>query len=259
MLTQAAGSVPAQLTSVTAAYLPNNSRPLVTSITVAPPGVVFQRPFSSEEGAIAGLDDATADARRPPGDPGPPAPSPGRRMFQKGLQTITWKAEDTDADHLLYSLQYRREGEQTWRDLRRGLTDQIFVWDTTSIADGRYIIKVLASDEPSNASDRALVGDRESDPIDIDNTPPTLTTEIVRTGGPLRLLVKVHDARSAIQKVEYSLGGTTWQVVYPIDKVADAPDEQYEIPLQSEADAARIVLRAFDVMQNVVSQPAVVR
>jgi hypothetical protein len=180
-------------------------------------------------------------------------------MFQKGLQTITWKAEDGDADHLSYSLQYRREGEQTWHDLRRGLSDPIYVWDTTSVADGRYIVKVLASDDPSNAVDRALVGERESDPIEIDNTPPTFTTEVVRTGGPLRLVVKVHDARSAIQKVEYSLGGAAWQLIYPIDKVADAPDEQYEIPLQNEADAARIVLRAFDVLQNVTSQPAIVR
>ena len=35
------------LTSVTAAYLPRNLRPEVTSITVHPPGAVFQRPFST--------------------------------------------------------------------------------------------------------------------------------------------------------------------------------------------------------------------
>jgi hypothetical protein len=259
VLTQATGRVSPQLTSVTAAYLPHNTRPLVTSITAYPPGVVFQRPFSSDEGAIAGLDEVTADARRPPGDTGPPAPSPGRRMFQKGLQTIAWKAEDADSDHLSYALQYRREGETTWRDLRRGLTDQIYVWDTTSIADGRYLIRVMASDDPSNAADRTLTGERESDAIEIDNTPPTITTEIVRGGGAARLVIKVHDARSAIQKVEYSLGGAAWQLIYPIDKVADAPDEQYELPLANEADAGRIVLRAVDVLQNVTSQPAVVR
>ena len=37
-------------------------------------------------------------------------------MFQKGLQTLAWKAEDADADRLTYTLQYRREGETTWRD-----------------------------------------------------------------------------------------------------------------------------------------------
>jgi hypothetical protein len=169
-----------QLTSVTIAYLPRNSRPVVTAITVHPPGVVFQRPFSTEDGAIAGLDEQTADARRPPGDAGPPSPPPGRRMFQKGLQTIVWKAEDADSDRLSYSLQFRREGDQTWRTLRSGLSDTIVVWDTSTVADGRYVLRLSASDALSNSADRALSGDKESEPVDVDNTPPSITVEIAR-------------------------------------------------------------------------------
>ncbi|HKW01297.1 MAG TPA: two-component regulator propeller domain-containing protein [Vicinamibacterales bacterium] len=258
VLTQGATPAP-RLTSVTVAYLPRNTRPAVSSVTTYPPGVVFQKPFSSEDGAIAGLDDATADARRPPGDPGPNPPTPGRRMFQKGLQTIAWKADDSDSDHLTYSLQYRREGEATWHDLRTGLSDSIFVWDTTSVADGRYIVKVLASDSPSNAADRALVGERDSDPIEIDNTPPTIATEILRQGAAIRLGVHVRDARSAIQKVEYSIGGGPWQLIAPVDGLADSPDERYEISIANEADAARIMIRATDVLGNVVAQSATIR
>ena len=70
----------------------------------------------------------------------------------------------------------------------------------------------------------------------------------------MRLVVRVHDARSPIQKLEYSLGGGAWQVVYPVDGLADSPDERYEIPLASEADAARTVIRATDLLQNVLSQ-----
>ena len=90
------------LTSVTAAYLTRNTRPTVSSVTVHPPGLVFQRPFSSDDGAIAGLDVARADARRPPGAPDNAVPNPptGRRMIQKGLQTIGWKAGDGDGDRL---------------------------------------------------------------------------------------------------------------------------------------------------------------
>jgi hypothetical protein len=249
----AAGSAPPRLTSVTLAYLPRNGRPEVTSITVHPPGVVFQRPFASEEGAIAGLDDAVADARRPPGDNGPPAPSPGRRMFQKSLQTLAWKADDEDGDHLSYTLAYRREGDQAWHDLRVGLTDAIFVWDTTSVADGRYIVRVSASDAPSNSSARALTAVRESDPIDIDNTAPVVTTDTQRASGGARIAVRVRDAQSAIQKVEYSIGGGAWQVVYPADGLSDSPDERYEIALAAEADLARLVVRATDALQNVTS------
>ena len=37
---------------------------------------------------------------------------------------------------------------------------------------------------------------------------------------------------------------------------ADSPDETYDIPLKNEADAARIMIRATDVMQNVASLSA---
>jgi hypothetical protein len=250
---------PAQLTAVTVAYLPRNNRPGIASITVHPPGVVFQRPFVNDESAIAGLDEATAEARRPPGDSGPPTPAPGRRMFQKGLQTITWKGDDDDGDRLTYTLEYRREGDQAWRELKADLSDGILVWDTTTVADGRYVVRVRASDSPSNAGDRALVGERESDLINIDNTPPTLAIDVQRQGTAMRVNVRVRDGRSPIQKVEYSIAGGTWQLLYPTDGLADSPDERYEIPLANDADINQLVIRATDLLQNVVSQPAVVR
>ena len=57
------GAASPVLTSLTSAYLPRNVRPQVTSITVHPPGVVFQKPFSSGETEIAGLDDEASDRR----------------------------------------------------------------------------------------------------------------------------------------------------------------------------------------------------
>ena len=50
------------LTSVTAAYLPRNMRPRVTSITIHPPGTVFQRPFPTDP-EIAGFDGDLPDRR----------------------------------------------------------------------------------------------------------------------------------------------------------------------------------------------------
>jgi hypothetical protein len=259
VLTSRNGQPPPRLTAVTLAYLPRNTRPNVSSITVHPPGVVFQRPFSSEDGAIAGLDDLTAAARRPPGDTAPAPPSPGRRMFQKGLQTIVWKAEDPDTDRLIYTLQYRRDGDPAWRDLRRDLMDTIFVWDTTAMADGRYVVRVAASDSLSNAADRTLVGTLESEPIVIDNTPPSITTTTATASGTPRLTIEVRDQQSPIQKVEYSVAGREWQLVYPADGLADSPIERYEIALPAGTPLTEVVIRATDLLQNVTSQPASVR
>jgi hypothetical protein len=244
------------LTAVTVAYLARNTRPVVSSVTVPPPGVVFQRAYQNQEGAIAGMDDATLEARRPPGDTAQPTPQPGRAMFERGLQTITWKADDEDDDQLVYSLDYRREGEQAWRPLKADLTDTIFVWDTTAVADGRYVVRVRASDGPSNGADRMLTGERESDLIDVDNTPPTMTTTVARETSGARLTIEVHDARSPIEKVEYSIGGGPWRLLYPADGLADSPDETYAVTLPNDTEASRVVIRATDALQNVMSEPA---
>ena len=42
--------------------------------------------------------------------------------------------------------QFRREGETTWKVLRSGLTDSILVWDTTTVPNGTYFVRVVASD-----------------------------------------------------------------------------------------------------------------
>jgi len=180
-------------------------------------------------------------------------------MYQKGLQTLQWKAEDEDGDRLLYSLLYRREGEVEWHELRSGLTDAVFVWDTATVADGRYIVKVVASDASANTADRALAGEHESDAFDIDNTPPLIATEIDRTGGTIRVNVTVRDAESVIDHVDVAVGGGGWTTIYPTDGVADSRTERYQIMVKSEAELARMVVRAVDVMQNTASQPVVVR
>ena len=117
VLTAGDGDRSPTLTSVGAAYLPRNLRPNVASITVQAPGVVFQRPFTSGDSEIAGFDDRErADARQQSPQPGggapPGAPSLGRRLYQKGLQTFVWKAEDGNDDRLQYDVSYRREGER---------------------------------------------------------------------------------------------------------------------------------------------------
>src|SRR5262249_30349452 len=96
------GSEGPVLTSLTAAYLPRHLRPAVLSITVHPPGTVFQKPFSTGELEIAGFDDNTSDGRNPSQQNQQsnasssllsPTATLGRKVYQKGLQTFVWKAD----------------------------------------------------------------------------------------------------------------------------------------------------------------------
>ena len=134
------------LTSVTAAYLQRNLRPQVRSITIHSPGIVFQKPFATGEPDLAGFDDQTTPDRRLSsaalsGQQGA-ASSPaalGRRTYQKGLQTLVWKADDENEDDLLYDVLYRREGETSWKALRRAVQEPILVWDTTTVPNGTLL------------------------------------------------------------------------------------------------------------------------
>jgi hypothetical protein len=254
------------LTSVTAAYLPRNLRPVVSSITVHPPGVVFQRPFSTGELEIAGFEDNTSDGRSPAQQQSSSgsglsaalvSPTLGRRIYQKGLQTIVWKADDDNDDRLQYDVSYRREGETVWKPLKRGLWDPIFVWDTTSVPDGTYYIKISASDAPSNAPANALVGEMESVSFDIDNTAPHIEVESAgRTGARPTIRFVVRDEQSAVQRVEYSLDASRWRVAYPVDGIPDSKREEFEVTLDETDGARSVIIRATDAMNNVATAVA---
>lgn len=250
------------LTSVMVAFLPRNLRPQVTAITIHPPGTVFQRPFpTTEQVEIAGLEATPVDGR--PGQPPPaagapggsgPAPALGRRLYQKGLQTITWSARDENDDVLQYDVLYRREGDTSWKVLKRGLWEPILVWDTASVPDGTYVVKVVASDGPGNAPAAALTGEAESVAFDIDNTPPRIELGAWRTQGTTVILpFVVRDDHSAVRRVEYSLDGDRWRLIYPVDGIADSLAETFELALDGEGAGKTVTIRATDVLNNVAT------
>jgi hypothetical protein len=242
------------LTSVTAAYLQRNVRPEVSAVTVHPAGVVFQKPFSTGEAEIAGFDADTIERRMAASGTGGPggAPSLGRRTYQKGLQTFVWKAEDENGDDLVYDVLYRREGETAWKQLKTNLTESILVWDTASVPNGSYVMKVVASDHPSNPSDTALKGERESASFDIDNAPPSVTIGAPRReGGAIIVPIQVRDTDSALSRTEYSLDAQRWQAIFPQDGILDGRQEQFALRLDPAVTGRTLVVRATDVMNNV--------
>lgn len=253
----ASGEGPA-LTSVTAAYLPRNLRPTVRSITVHPPGIVFQKPYSTGDPELAGFDNQTTPDRRLTQAAQSASQggltSLGRRTYQKGLQTLIWRADDDNDDELAYDVFYRREGETTWKALRRDMTDSILVWDTTTVPNGTYFVKIVASDAPSNPPGAALTGELESIAFDIDNTPPVITVRAVRAdGGKTIVTFDVTDDHSPIQRVECSQDGLLWRGVFPTDGIADSRSEHYEITLDQPIGPKGLTLRASDSMNNVIT------
>jgi sugar lactone lactonase YvrE len=248
------------LDTLTAAYLQRNLRPQVQSITVHPPGEIFQKPISlTGETEILGLEGpgperpgstAAAAARSTL----PPATAYSRKMFQKGIQTFSWRADDPNGDTLVYDVYYRPAADNAFRVLRKGVPEPVLAWDTSTVPNGRYVIKVTGSDTPSNPEPLALTGDKESAPFDVDNTPPLVTPTLAQRS-PLRVRVVVRDDSSHVRKAEYSVDGARWQEVHPQDGINDSREETYEFPVEGLAGPGPhvVVVRATDLLGNVAT------
>jgi hypothetical protein len=246
-----------RLTSVTAAYLQRNLRPQVRSITIQPPGIVFQKPYSTGDPDLAGFDDQTTPDRKlvaaaqNASQGMVSSSSVGRRTYQKGLQTLMWKADDDNDDDLVYNVLYRREGETSWKTLRKGITESILVWDTTTVPNGTYFVRIVASDAPSNSPDTTLTGELDSQAFEIDNTPPAVILGTVRfEGGRTVVPFDVKDDNTPISRVEYSQDGHTWRSAFPTDGIADSKTEHYEIVIDGELSDRGLAIRASDAMNN---------
>ena len=247
------------LDTLVAAYLQRNLRPQIQSINVHPPGEVFQKPISlSGDVDILGLDEPRSPEGRPAAaaarSTGPSATAYSRRLYQKGVQTFSWKADDPNGDTLAYDVYYRPVADTRFRLLKRGLTDSVLAWDTTTVPNGRYVIKVVASDAPSNPAGVALVGEKESVPFDVDNTPPTVTVSVLHNS-PARVRVVVKDDSSIVRKTEFSVDGAKWQEVHPLDGINDSLEETYEFTLGEVTGPGPhvVVVRASDLLGNVAT------
>ena len=163
---------------------------------------------------------------------------------------MQWTASDPNGDELRFDVLYRAEAEDGWRTLRSGVEDPVFTWDTTSAPDGTYLVRVVASDAPSNAPGAALTGLAESTPFDVDNTPPRIDLAPAQPGGAeATVAFTVSDTHSAVRRVEYSLDTEQWQLLFPRDGIADSRTEQFSVTVTA-GDLDRLVLRATDAMDN---------
>jgi len=245
-----------QLEDVSIAYLPRNVGPEVLSITVLPPGVSLQQQLQMPTDPnieSSGLDPAIF---------GMGAQAPPRRVFQRGARSLQWQAEDRNGDTLEYAVYYRSLGETNFRLLKEHIRDAFYTVDAASLADGRYMFKVIASDALDNPAAAAMSGERLSDPVDIDNTPPNIRAVSAAsvTGDRVRASFDVEDATGRIKRADVSIDGGSWREVFPDDGIADSQRERFSIDLPiSGAGEHTISLRAYDNSNNVGSVSVIVR
>ena len=237
-LTTSAVSATPVLKKVTVASVQSNTEPRFTSIEVRRGGA--------------------------PESPGPPegvrrpresrTPSNSNSGGDSTKYTASWKVEDENSDKLQFNVYYKGIDETNWKLLKKELNEASYALDTTSMSDGRYVVKVNATDKLSNPPNFAKSTEKISDPFDIDNSQPTVTdiTATADDDQTYQITCTVEDSSSYIQKAVYKIDSDEhWQVIFPDDGIFDSKRETLLLHTNSlPAGEHTITIRVTDAAVN---------
>ena len=211
-----------EVDAVELAWREQNVPPRVEEVAVAPQGIGFREgdlqphvepvtqtlpsgqrvEYSTSGGAAKGLKEMPEWAR--------------------GLRTLQWRGSDPNGDALRYQVDLRAEGSQTWSSLGKDLDATSFTWDTRGTPDGRYRIRVRASDAPANAVGEEMTAEALSEPFTVDNTPPEITQLDVRGEPKLATVTgRAQDGQSILVRVDVAVDDDDWREVRPEGGLAD--------------------------------------
>jgi len=250
------GATTSRLSEVNVAFQPRNIAPEILNIQILPSNVGLMAnpaPQLDPNIALSGLEPSAFGL--------PVVNAAPRRVYQRGATSVQWTAEDRNGDKLVYDVFYKEISENNFRPLRENIDENFMTIDGQSLADGRYVFKIVAKDTPSNPAGTSLSGERVTDPIDIDNTPPTITAgQPTITGSTVRVTFMASDKSSYLTRAEFSVNGGEWRTVYADDGISDSPGERYTVELPAITPGEYVVtLRVFDVNGNSGNARAVVR
>ena len=245
----------ARVSWVDIAYQPENVAPVMDDIAIQDPGVRVQG-FAATSGGPGVA--ATVQLRQPQRPGTQPFPNfgaitdasghPGRieappqGFSEKGYASVLWSAHDDNDDDLIFAIYYRGEAEQAWHLLKDKLTQHFYSWDSTTMPDGGYYLKISASDLPSNPPGDALTDERVSDRFEIANTPPRIEDLKANVGSDAAKVSFVGISPSvSIAHAQYSVDAGDWLTVFPVGILSDAPKEAYQIQLAGLAPGQHMI------------------
>jgi sugar lactone lactonase YvrE len=265
---------------VSLAYLPRNVAPLIDAIVLEDPGI------RAQGNTILSTGQAPSVALKLPPTPNTPnifiaqttTPAkfeqPPQGFREKGYQSVLWSAHDDNDDDLQYSIYYRGENEQEWKLLKDKLEQKFYSWDTTTLPDGAYYLKIIATDAPSNSPAITQKTERESERFEVDNTPPVIEGLRAVLGayqsgqhtlGSLAIEFVARDSSSSIDRAQYSIDGGDWILASPVGNLSDGLEEHYKFSVTLNDPAQpltklvehTIAVRAYDRFENVGSAKTV--
>ncbi|MDD5326774.1 MAG: hypothetical protein PHY02_03045 [Phycisphaerae bacterium] len=170
-----------------------------------------------------------------------------------GVFKISYKSKDDNDDELIYKIDFRKVGRENWIELEKMLEPDSFEWDAKTVEDGRYEIRVTASDERSNTTATKLTGSRITEPIVVDNTAPDIKDYSIEADQKAVVLkMRVSDQLSAVGEVDYTVDSNAeWISAVPDDLVYDTADEEFTIGIENLGPGEHIIaVRVSDAVGN---------
>lgn len=237
-----------------------NHRPRVESFTVATTAAAELLPeeVPGVEGEVLEVPDAVAapkgSERHHAGhrrDGRSHVKSPSWPASERQLE---WTAVDSDDDQLEYLLHLRDTGmgpEAPWLPLNRGepLEASDYVWDTSTVPDGRYVLRLQALDRRSNPAGTALTGEKLSEPVEVDNTRPQIVELAITAAGEVSGTAR--DGGSLVASLECNVDGGPWMPIPAADGLFDGPEERFAFAAPPAGPGAHLLtVQATDAHGN---------
>ena len=263
-LRNADGRLP-RLRAVRLAYLPQNSAPVIKSVTITG----STSPSESGTGSAAGSATAGADASAAysitvsaSGAESPQAAGGNSQTSVGGsgkkMMAVSWQAEDADGDKLIATVSFREDQESEWKVIKKDITSSNLSIESESLADGIYRFRVEVSDKTANPPDTARRAEKVSEPILVDHTPPIVSMQPIE--GRTLVRFEASDASSTIQQAEYSVDAGQWIPVFADDGITDSSSERFTVELGDLDEGEHLVtMRVRDRAGNAGLGKAIVR
>jgi hypothetical protein len=257
----------AELYDVTAAYEMKNVAPIIETIEITPANYRLPGPAGPPPANPLTLTLPPLGGRAASGRSSSDSATTPQLTWAKGVIGARWLAGDENSDALIFKIEIRGEGEANWKLLRDGIRERYYSWDSTPFPDGKYYLRVTASDSPSNPPDQALTGSRESDRFLVDNTPPEITSlTSVINGNRIDVRFHAKDVWNVLGKAEYSVNGGEWKVVEPTTRLTDSEEHDYRFQVDrgslmqgSSPQEFTIAVRISDAYANEAAAKTVVK
>ncbi len=133
------------------------------------------------------------------------------------------------------TLYFKGEGETTWKEIEDEITNTQYTFETVSIPDGPYRIKVEVTDLPSNPELLARTASLISELFVVDNTLPEITTFSARekSAGIFTISATAKDGASIIAAAQYNVDADDWLYLLPADGIFDAAEELFAFDTES--------------------------